>query len=64
MGPLPPNPFAFSSWRHNLAEMLCRPQGMSWLSASELATEDKREPNPGSEIGSANGAGEENRKEA
>ncbi|EJD05926.1 uncharacterized protein FOMMEDRAFT_18155 [Fomitiporia mediterranea MF3/22] len=49
-GPAPPNPFALGSWRHNLAEMLCRSQGMSWLSASEYATEDKRLPNPGAEI--------------
>ncbi|TDL27419.1 zf-DHHC-domain-containing protein [Rickenella mellea] len=46
-GPPPPNPFALGNWRHNLAEMLCRPQGLSWLNASAVATEDKREPNPG-----------------
>ncbi|KAL5529138.1 hypothetical protein ACEPAG_5112 [Sanghuangporus baumii] len=49
-GPPPPNPFALGSWRHNLAEMLCRSRGMSWLSASDYATEDKRLPNPGAEI--------------
>ncbi|KAL5533051.1 ERF2 [Sanghuangporus sanghuang] len=49
-GPPPPNPFALGNWRHNLAEMLCRGRGMSWLSASDYATEDKRLPNPGAEI--------------
>jgi len=46
-GPAPPNPFALGNWRHNVGEMLCRPQGLSWLDASAVATEDKREPNPG-----------------
>ncbi|THH09362.1 hypothetical protein EW145_g2079 [Phellinidium pouzarii] len=54
-GPPPPNPFALGNWRHNLAEMLCRTQGMSWLAAAEIATEDKREPNPGAEIGDDSG---------
>lgn len=27
--------------------MLCRPQGYSWLDASGVVTEDKREVNPG-----------------
>ncbi|KAH8117445.1 DHHC palmitoyltransferase-domain-containing protein [Phellopilus nigrolimitatus] len=53
--PAPPNPFALGNWRHNLAEMLCRAQGMSWLEAAEIATEDRREPNPGAEIEEATG---------
>lgn len=48
-GPPPPNPFALGNWRRNLAEMLCRPRGVSWLDASSFATEDKREPNPGAD---------------
>ena len=47
-GPLPPNPFAYRGWRRNVAELLCRPEGSSWLNATEIATVDKREPNPGS----------------
>lgn len=27
--------------------VLCRPQGFSWLNGSGIATEDKREVNPG-----------------
>lgn len=27
--------------------MLCRPRGYSWLDATEVVTEDKREVNPG-----------------
>ncbi|KAI5124516.1 hypothetical protein M0805_003040 [Coniferiporia weirii] len=54
-GPAPPNPFALGNWRHNLAEMLCRAQGTSWLSAAECAVEDRREPNPGAEIGGDEG---------
>ncbi|KLO18546.1 hypothetical protein SCHPADRAFT_819513 [Schizopora paradoxa] len=48
-GPPPPNPFALGNWRRNLAEMLCRPRGNSWLDASAPATEDKRGPNPGAD---------------
>ena len=47
-GPLPPNPFAFKNWPRNVAELLCRPEGLSWLNASAVATVDNREPNPGS----------------
>ncbi|TFK42307.1 DHHC palmitoyltransferase-domain-containing protein [Crucibulum laeve] len=46
-GPAPPNPFSHGSWRRNLVAILCRPQGYSWLNASGVATEDKREVNPG-----------------
>ncbi|KAI0333522.1 hypothetical protein GY45DRAFT_1244428 [Cubamyces sp. BRFM 1775] len=46
-GPPPPNPFSHGNWRRNLVYMLCRPPGYSWLNARGIATEDKREVNPG-----------------
>ncbi|KAI0780656.1 DHHC palmitoyltransferase-domain-containing protein [Trametes elegans] len=46
-GPAPPNPFSHGSWRKNLVYMLCRPPGFSWLDARGIATEDKRQVNPG-----------------
>jgi len=46
-GPAPPNPFSHGTWRHNLAYVLCRPAGFSWLDAAAIATEDRREVNPG-----------------
>ncbi|KAH7889629.1 DHHC palmitoyltransferase-domain-containing protein [Phlebopus sp. FC_14] len=46
-GAAPPNPFTYGSWRSNLAEILCRPAGFSWLDARALVTEDKRRVNPG-----------------
>ncbi|KAI0256647.1 DHHC palmitoyltransferase-domain-containing protein [Lactifluus subvellereus] len=48
-GPTPPNPFAHSSWRGNLADALCRPGGFSWVQPHAVATEDKRLVNPGFE---------------
>jgi palmitoyltransferase ZDHHC9/14/18 len=47
-GPLPPNPFAQQSWKRNVVELLCRPEGSSWLNGTGIATVDKREANPGS----------------
>jgi palmitoyltransferase ZDHHC9/14/18 len=46
-GPPPPNPFSHGTWRRNITAILCRPQGFSWLNSSGIATEDKREVNPG-----------------
>ncbi|KAH8106810.1 DHHC palmitoyltransferase-domain-containing protein [Cristinia sonorae] len=46
-GPPPPNPFSHGNWRRNLFYVMCRPGGFSWLDATGLATEDKREINPG-----------------
>ncbi|KAI0822864.1 DHHC palmitoyltransferase-domain-containing protein [Trametes gibbosa] len=46
-GPAPPNPFSHGNWRRNVVYMLCRPPGYSWLDARAIATEDKREVNPG-----------------
>ena len=46
-GPAPPNPFSHGSWRKNLVYMLCRPTGYSWLHARGIATEDRRDVNPG-----------------
>ncbi|KAI0306624.1 DHHC palmitoyltransferase-domain-containing protein [Multifurca ochricompacta] len=48
-GPTPPNPFAHSSRRGNLADVLCRPGGFSWVEPHAVATEDKRLVNPGFE---------------
>ena len=60
--PPPPNPFSFSHWHRNVIEILCRPQGVSWIHATEYATEDKREINPGAiediENGEAENAGD------
>jgi len=46
-GVKPPNPFSYGSWRSNLAEVLCRPAGFSWLDGREYVCEDKRQVNPG-----------------
>ncbi|KAI0273579.1 DHHC palmitoyltransferase-domain-containing protein [Gloeopeniophorella convolvens] len=46
-GPAPPNPFAHANWRGNLADVLCRPGGYSWVQPHSVATEDKRVVNPG-----------------
>ncbi|KAI6022731.1 DHHC palmitoyltransferase-domain-containing protein [Pisolithus marmoratus] len=46
-GARPPNPFSYGTWRSNLAEVLCRPAGLSWLDARAYLTEDKRRINPG-----------------
>lgn len=43
----PPNLFSHGNWRRNLLYMLCRPPGYSWLDLRAVATEDKREVNPG-----------------
>ena len=48
-GPAPPNPFSHGSWKRNLAYVLCRPVGYSWLDPTGIATEDKRAINPGME---------------
>ncbi|KAJ7582944.1 DHHC palmitoyltransferase-domain-containing protein [Mycena floridula] len=46
-GAAPPNPFSHGKWSRNLLAVLCRPSGYSSLDASSIATEDKREINPG-----------------
>ncbi|KAI0093513.1 DHHC palmitoyltransferase-domain-containing protein [Irpex rosettiformis] len=46
-GPAPPNPFSHGNWRRNLLYVLCRPTGYSWMEFPSVATEDKREINPG-----------------
>ena len=46
-GPAPPNPFSHGSWRKNVVYMLCRPTGYSWPDFGAVATEDRREVNPG-----------------
>ena len=43
----PPNLFTHGNWRRNILYVLCRPPGYSWLDARAVATEDKREVNPG-----------------
>ncbi|KAJ3993590.1 DHHC palmitoyltransferase-domain-containing protein [Lentinula boryana] len=49
-GPAPPNPFSHGSWRRNMMAVLCRSPGYSWLDPSAIATEDRREINPGSTV--------------
>jgi len=46
-GPAPPNPFSHGRWTRNFAYVLCRPAGFSWLDGHGIATQDKREVNPG-----------------
>ncbi|KDQ07259.1 hypothetical protein BOTBODRAFT_180857 [Botryobasidium botryosum FD-172 SS1] len=46
-GPAPPNPFSLSTWYHNLAYILCRPAGYSWVNPSGIAVQDQRKLNPG-----------------
>ena len=48
-GQTPVNPFAHPSWTGNLADVLCRPGGYSWVQPHAVATEDKRLVNPGFE---------------
>ncbi|KAF8503607.1 DHHC palmitoyltransferase-domain-containing protein [Russula emetica] len=48
-GTAPPNPFAHSSWRGNIVDVLCRPSGFTWVQGHAVATEDKRLVNPGFE---------------
>ncbi|KAG5716395.1 Palmitoyltransferase erf2, partial [Termitomyces sp. T112] len=45
--PKPSNPFTYGSWGRNVAAVLCRPRGYSWIRAHEVATEDLRKVNPG-----------------
>lgn len=40
------NPFTLG-WRKNVAYMLCRPAGYSWIEADQPAMEDRRLVNPG-----------------
>ena len=42
----PPNPFSHGGWRRNLAAVLCRPPGMTWIDLPGVATEDRRAINP------------------
>ena len=46
-GPAPPNPFALGRWYRNVAYLLCRPAGYTWIEASAVKMLDKREINPG-----------------
>lgn len=46
-GPTPPNPFSLGRWYHNVAYLLCRPAGYTWIEASSLKMQDKRQINPG-----------------
>lgn len=46
-GEAPPNLFSHGNWRRNLVYVLCRPSGHSWIDFPAVATEDKREVNPG-----------------
>ncbi|KAG6852946.1 hypothetical protein C0991_007956 [Blastosporella zonata] len=43
----PPNPFSHGTRRRNVAAVLCRPKGYTWLQAHNVAIQDLREINPG-----------------
>lgn len=42
-----PNPWSFGRWYRNMAYMLCHPAGYSWIEASAVTMEDRRQINPG-----------------
>ena len=46
-GEKPKNPFSHGTRRRNIAAVLCRPGGFSWLDPKAIATEDRRAVNPG-----------------
>ncbi|KIJ35795.1 hypothetical protein M422DRAFT_48774 [Sphaerobolus stellatus SS14] len=45
--PPPPNPFSYGKWYRNVAYMLCKPAGYTWIEAHKVKLEDRREINPG-----------------
>jgi len=45
--PTPPNPFTIGRWYHNVAYLICRPSGYSWVDLSGHAMHDTRKVNPG-----------------
>ncbi|KAG8904079.1 Eukaryotic peptide chain release factor GTP-binding subunit [Tulasnella sp. 403] len=45
--PTPPNPFTIGRWYHNVAYLLCRPPGYSWVDLPGYAMHDTRKVNPG-----------------
>ncbi|KIO32576.1 hypothetical protein M407DRAFT_105583 [Tulasnella calospora MUT 4182] len=45
--PTPPNPFSIGRWWHNVAYLLCRPAGYSWVDLPGYSTSDTRKVNPG-----------------
>ncbi|KZO95802.1 zf-DHHC-domain-containing protein [Calocera viscosa TUFC12733] len=46
-GPPPPNAFNLGHWYTNVAVVLCRPGGYSWIEPWERKSEDMRQVNPG-----------------
>jgi hypothetical protein len=49
-GPTPPNPFSLGRWYRNVAYLLCRPAGYTWIEASAIKMEDQRQINPGAHV--------------
>lgn len=45
--PSPANPFSIGRWWHNVAYLLCRPPGYSWVDLPGYSTSDTRKVNPG-----------------
>ncbi|KAG9017186.1 Eukaryotic peptide chain release factor GTP-binding subunit [Tulasnella sp. 427] len=45
--PSPPNPFTIGRWWHNVAYLLCRPAGYSWVDLPGYSMSDTRKVNPG-----------------
>ncbi|KZT35075.1 hypothetical protein SISSUDRAFT_1051964 [Sistotremastrum suecicum HHB10207 ss-3] len=45
-GPPPPNPFTLGRWYRNLAYLLCRPSGYTWIEADGVKLIDQREFGP------------------
>ncbi|GJJ12583.1 hypothetical protein Clacol_006826 [Clathrus columnatus] len=41
------NPFSFGKWYRNVAYLLCRPEGSTWIEASAIKLDDQRQINPG-----------------
>lgn len=41
------NPFSYGKWYRNVGYLLCRPSGFTWLEASAVKVDDRRQINPG-----------------
>lgn len=40
------NPFSYGKWYRNVAYLLCRPEGFTWIEASAVKMDDRRQINP------------------
>ncbi|KAG8912467.1 Eukaryotic peptide chain release factor GTP-binding subunit [Tulasnella sp. 418] len=55
--PTPPNPFATGRWYRNVAYLVCRPAGYSWVDLSGVALHDSRKVNPTFVVSQVGGSG-------